>query len=135
MKDQETSLIIGKILNESDQLEDKHIARILKMLILTEKKPLITEENSRVDEISNDILKSNEEISDDEFNNLLKNKLKKEKIEDIYSNENTRLWYCYCAYHGNIAFMTTYTTMARSRLRHRTTVVGPHAIRTWSDSA
>ena len=47
------------------------------MLILTEKKPLITEENSRVDEISNDILKSNEEISDDEFNNLLKNKLKK----------------------------------------------------------
>ena len=135
MKDQETSLIIGKILNESDQLEDKHIARILKMLILTEKKPLITEENSRVDEISNDILKSNEEISDDEFNNLLKNKLKKEKIEDIYSNEKTRLWYCYCAYHGNIAFMITYTTMARRRLRHRTTVVGPHAIRTWSDSA
>ena len=77
MKDQETSLIIGKILNESDQLEDKHIARILKMLILTEKKPLITEENSRVDEISNDILKSNEEISDDEFNNLLKISLKR----------------------------------------------------------
>lgn len=126
--------IIFKILDEKKDLDNEQVFVLINRKLQEHKLTLVKHEDDRVYEITNKILSTNNSIGEEEFYQLLKEKLKVEKIEDTYIRK-IRLWNCYCSYHGIIAMDDpSYTSMARKRLRHLMNVVGPHAIRTWSDT-